>query len=59
MDCSFGVDIPKVFEIYNNYKRTENKQLTIKNYELLKERKQEQTNVRNVKYCEKNYVPTN
>lgn len=37
MDCSFGVDIPKVFEIYNNYKRTENKQLTIKNYELLKE----------------------
>lgn len=32
MDCSFGVDIPGIFEIYNNYKKTENKELTYKNY---------------------------
>lgn len=32
MDCSFGVDIPRIFEIYNNYKKTENKKLTYKNY---------------------------
>ena len=32
MDCSFGVDIPGVFEIYNEYKKTENKLLTFNNY---------------------------
>lgn len=32
MDCSFGVDIPEIFDIYNNYKKTENKELTYKSY---------------------------
>lgn len=32
MDCSFGVNIPQIFEIYNNYKKTENKDLAYKNY---------------------------
>lgn len=32
MDCSFGVDIPRIFRIYNDYKKTENKELTHRNY---------------------------
>jgi len=32
MDCSFKVDIPEIFDIYNNYKKTENKELTYKSY---------------------------
>jgi len=32
MDCSFGVNIPEIFEIYNNYKKTENKDLAYKAY---------------------------
>lgn len=32
MDCQFGVDIPGVFEIYNDYKKTENKTLTYSHY---------------------------
>ena len=32
MDCSFGVDIPRVFKIYNNYKKTENKEITRRDY---------------------------
>ncbi len=32
MDCSFGVDIPEVFKVYNNYKKTENKELTYRDY---------------------------
>jgi len=38
MDCAFGVDIPKVFKIYNDYKKTENKEITRRNYfDFLKE----------------------
>lgn len=38
MDCSFGVDIPGVFGVYNDYKKTENVELTIKNYKFLTEK---------------------
>lgn len=38
MDCQFGVDIPKVFKIYNDYKKTENKDLARRDYfKFLKE----------------------
>lgn len=41
MDCQYGVDIPEVFEIYNDYKKTENKALAAKHYfTLLDENKQ-------------------
>ena len=32
MDCRFGVDIPGVFEIYNDYKKTENKEIAYRSY---------------------------
>ncbi|MGB4438877.1 MAG: aldo/keto reductase [Sedimentibacter sp.] len=32
MDCQFGVDIPGVFEVYNDYKKTENKTLAYSHY---------------------------
>lgn len=38
MDCSFGVDIPGVFGVYNDYKKTENVELTIKDYKFFKEK---------------------
>jgi len=47
MDCAFGVDIPEIFEIYNNYKKTENKKLTYKNYFILLDEKSRANN------CEK------
>lgn len=40
MDCAFGVDIPRVFKIYNDYKKTENKEITRRSYfNFLKEEK--------------------
>lgn len=38
MDCSFGVAIPGVFEVYNDYKKTENKDLAKKHYGFLGEK---------------------
>jgi len=32
MDCQYGVDIPGVFEIYNDYKKSENKQIATSSY---------------------------
>lgn len=32
MECPFGVDIPKVFKIYNDYKKTENREITYRAY---------------------------
>jgi predicted aldo/keto reductase-like oxidoreductase len=32
MDCQYSVDIPGVFEIYNDYKKSENKQIAIRSY---------------------------
>lgn len=32
MDCQYGVDIPGVFEVYNDYKKTENKVLAAAAY---------------------------
>ena len=32
MDCEYGVDIPGVFGIYNDYKRSENKDMAKRNY---------------------------
>lgn len=34
MDCSFGVDIPGIFEIYNDYKKSENKDIAARSYFL-------------------------
>jgi predicted aldo/keto reductase-like oxidoreductase len=34
MDCSFGVDIPGIFEIYNDYKKSENKDIAWRSYFL-------------------------
>jgi predicted aldo/keto reductase-like oxidoreductase len=34
MDCSFGVDIPGIFEIYNDYKKSENKDIASRSYFL-------------------------
>lgn len=34
MDCQFGVDIPGIFEIYNDYKKSENKDITARSYFL-------------------------
>lgn len=39
MECPFGVNIPKVFSIYNDYKKTENKIITHRSYfEFLSEK---------------------
>lgn len=35
MDCQYGVDIPEIFEIYNDYKKTENKTLAANSYFML------------------------
>ena len=32
MDCTNGVDIPAAFAAYNDYKKTENKQLILSRY---------------------------
>lgn len=32
MDCQFGVDIPGIFEIYNDYKKSENKDIAKRSY---------------------------
>lgn len=32
MDCSYGVDIPGIFGIYNDYKKSENKQIADRSY---------------------------
>lgn len=32
MDCQYGVDIPGVFEIYNDYKKSENKDIAKRSY---------------------------
>ncbi len=32
MDCQYGVDIPGVFEVYNDYKKSENKRITERSY---------------------------
>lgn len=40
MDCGFGVDIPEIFDIYNNYKKTENKDLAKSHYKFLGEKAQ-------------------
>jgi hypothetical protein len=38
MDCQYGVDIPEIFEIYNDYKKTENKTLAANSYFMLDEK---------------------
>lgn len=32
MECSYGVDIPDIFGIYNDYKKSENNQIAYRNY---------------------------
>lgn len=32
MECSYGVDIPDIFSIYNDYKKSENDQIAYRNY---------------------------
>ncbi|MEL7649629.1 MAG: aldo/keto reductase [Sedimentibacter sp.] len=32
MECPFGVDIPGIFEIYNDYKKSENKSIALRSY---------------------------
>ena len=32
MDCQYGVDIPGVFGIYNDYKKSENKDIAKRSY---------------------------
>ncbi len=32
MECSYGVDIPDIFSIYNDYKKSENNQIAYRNY---------------------------
>ncbi|WP_313339166.1 aldo/keto reductase [Sedimentibacter sp.] len=32
MECSYGVDIPGIFDIYNDYKKSENKQIAHRSY---------------------------
>jgi hypothetical protein len=39
MDCQYGVDIPGVFEVYNDYKKTENKGLAAAAYFGMNEKK--------------------
>ena len=39
MDCQYGVDIPGVFEVYNDYKKTENKALAAEAYFGMNEKK--------------------
>lgn len=50
MDCSFGVDIPEVFEIYNNYKKTENIALAKKQYNSLSD-KEKASNCQKCRAC--------
>ncbi|WP_326911144.1 aldo/keto reductase [Sedimentibacter sp. MB31-C6] len=38
MDCPHGVDIPGNFGVYNDYKKTENKFLAIRNYNFIGEK---------------------
>lgn len=40
MDCPFGVDIPQVFKVYNDYAITEDKASFIKAYDEMGEKKQ-------------------
>lgn len=51
MDCSFGVDIPNVFEIYNNYKKSENKDIAKRSYFLFTEEKQRAHNCQKCLDC--------
>ena len=40
MNCQYGVDIPGVFGIYNDYKKSENKTIATKNYFAMSEKRQ-------------------
>lgn len=51
MDCSFGVDIPGIFEIYNAYKKTENRELTYKNYMVFLSEKERANNCARCEAC--------
>ena len=51
MDCTFGVDIPGVFEIYNDYKKSENKDIAKRAYYIFTDEKARANNCQKCMDC--------
>ncbi|NLJ58705.1 MAG: aldo/keto reductase [Tissierellia bacterium] len=51
MDCEFGVNIPKVFEIYNDYKKSENKAIANRSYFTFMKEEQQGGNCQQCGVC--------
>lgn len=51
MDCSFGVDIPGVFGVYNDYKKTENKALAKRDYFVFLDKEEQGGNCQKCGAC--------
>ncbi|HAQ42200.1 MAG TPA: Fe-S oxidoreductase [Clostridiales bacterium] len=51
MDCQYGVDIPGVFEIYNDYKKSENKIIAAKQYFTFMDEKEQGSNCQKCGEC--------
>ena len=43
MECPYGVDIPEIFSIYNDYKKTENIALAKRSYSFLEDKAKAQS----------------
>lgn len=51
MDCQYGVDIPGVFEVYNDYKKSENKQIASRSYFTFMDEKEQGGNCQKCGEC--------
>lgn len=51
MDCQFGVTIPGVFEIYNDYKKSENKDIALRSYFMFMTEKEQGGNCQKCGEC--------
>jgi predicted aldo/keto reductase-like oxidoreductase len=51
MDCQYGVDIPGVFEVYNDYKKSENKQIAVRSYFTFMDEKEQGGNCQKCGEC--------
>jgi len=51
MDCQYGVDIPGVFEVYNDYKKSENAAIATRSYFMFMDEKEQGGNCQKCGEC--------
>jgi predicted aldo/keto reductase-like oxidoreductase len=51
MDCQFGVDIPGVFGVYNDFKKSENKDIALRSYFMFMSEKEQGGNCQQCGEC--------